>query len=101
MVPSRQMSASEVVLWSRVLQPESGDLSPEAARSILRLELGEQDRVRMHGLVVRGQAGTLTEAEEAELEVYCRVGRLLDLMRSTARRSLSGRGVAARSTSGR
>lgn len=49
----------------------------------------------MHDLVVRGQAGNLTEGEEAELEVYCRVGRLLDMMRSKARRSLSGPGVAA------
>jgi hypothetical protein len=89
------MSASEVAIWGRVLQPESGNLSPEVARSILKLELGEQDRARMHELAVRGQAGNLTEAEDAELETYCRVGRLLDMMRSKARRSLAGSGAAA------
>lgn len=89
------MPASEAAIWGRVLHPESGNLSPEAARSILRLELEEQDRARMHELVVRRQAGELSEAEEAELEIYCRVGRLLDLMRSKARRSLSAAGAAA------
>jgi len=85
------MSAGEVAIWSRLLQPEAGNLSPEAARSILKLDLGDRDRVRMRELVVRGQSGDLTEAEETELETYCRVGRLLDLMRSKARRSAATR----------
>lgn len=89
------MSAHEVAIWSRLLQPETGDLTPEAARAILKLGLGEQDRTRMHELAMRAQRGDLTEAEEAELDSYCRVGRLLDLMRSKARRSLSAAGLAA------
>lgn len=63
------MSATEVAIWSRLLQ----------------LDFTEHDRTRMHELVVRAQAFGLTEAEEAELDSYCRVGRLLDLMRSKAR----------------
>jgi uncharacterized protein YnzC (UPF0291/DUF896 family) len=42
----------------------------------------------MHELAGKAQDGTLTGAEAAELESYRRVGRLLDLMRSKARRSL-------------
>lgn len=95
MVRSAAMSATEVAIWSRLLQPESGNLPPDLARTILKLDFIEQDRTRMHELVVRSQAGRLTEAEEGELDSYCRVGRLLDLMRSKARRSLAGAGVAA------
>jgi hypothetical protein len=89
------MPANEVAIWSRLLQPESGDLSPEAARAILKLDLGAQDRARKHELALGAQQGTLTEAEEGELDSYCRVGRLLDLMRSKARRTLALAGIAA------
>jgi hypothetical protein len=83
------MPASEVALWSRLLQPESGNLSPEAARAILQIDFAEADRLRLHELAAGARAGALTAAEEAELETYTRVGRLLDLMRSKARRSRS------------
>jgi hypothetical protein len=83
------MSESKVALWSRLLQPHRGTLSPEAARAILKLDFTEEDRARLHELATRGQSGSLSAAEEAELTAYCRVGRLLDLMRSKARRSLA------------
>ncbi|HLM71225.1 MAG TPA: hypothetical protein VK459_00980 [Polyangiaceae bacterium] len=78
----------EAAILGRLIRPERADLSPDAARSLLKLDFEDQDRARMHELVTRGQAGTLTVAEEAELESYRRVGRLLDMMRSKARRSL-------------
>jgi hypothetical protein len=87
------MSESEVAIWSRLLQPDSGTLSPEAARAILKLDFTEEDRARLHELSTRGQSGSLSAAEETELTTYCRVGRLLDLMRSKARRSLAISGV--------
>lgn len=49
----------------------------------------------MHELAVRAQAGSLTDTEEAELESYRRIGRLLEVMRSKARRSLARAGLAA------
>ena len=85
----------EAAILSRLIRPERDDLSPEAARSILKLEFDADDRARMHELATRGQAGTLTEAEQLELESYRRVGRMLDLMRSKARRSLKRAGLAA------
>lgn len=88
-------TAGEAAILSRIIHPERDDLSPEAARSILKLEFDEHDRVRMHELATRAQSGELTEVELAELESYRRVGRLLDLMRSKARRSLERAGVAA------
>ncbi len=89
------MPPSETTIWSRLLQPDSGSLTPEAARAFLRLDFTREDRDRLHELSTGAQEGSLTPGEEAELDTYCRVGRLLDLMRSKARRSLSAAGVAA------
>jgi hypothetical protein len=49
----------------------------------------------MHELALRAQAGCLIAAEESELESYRRIGRLLEVMRSKARRSLARAGLAA------
>lgn len=81
-------SGGEAAILSRLIQPERADLSPEAAQSILKLDFDDQDRTRMHELSVKAQSGRLTDSEHAEIESYRRVGRLLDLMRSKARRSL-------------
>lgn len=89
------MSSAEVAILGRMFKPERGDLSPEAARSLLRLEFDPDDLSRMHELALRAQAGSLTEAEEGELESYRRIGRLLEVMRSKARRSLARAGLAA------
>jgi hypothetical protein len=78
----------EVAIWTRLIQPERDDLSTDAARSILRIEFTEQDKQRMHELALKAQEGTLSESEQEEIDNYCHVGRLLDLMHSKARRSL-------------
>jgi hypothetical protein len=78
----------ETTIWSRILRPERDDLSPEAARSLLKLDFEEEDRTRMRELAAKNRSGALTAAEEAELDSYCRVGALLDLMHAKARRTL-------------
>jgi hypothetical protein len=89
------MNSAEAAILGRMLKPERGDLPPEAARSLLRLEFDPDDRSRMHELALRAQAGSLTDAEESELESYRRIGRLLEVMRSKARRSLARAGLPA------
>jgi hypothetical protein len=89
------VKTAEAAILGRILRPERDDLSPEAARSLLKLEFDAQDLARMHELALRAQAGTLARAEEDELESYRRIGRLLEVMRSKARRSLARAGLAA------
>lgn len=89
------MNSAEAAILSRMLKPERDDLSPEAARSFLKLEFDPEDLSRMHELALRAQAGCLTAAEESELESYRRIGRLLEVIRSKARRSLARAGLAA------
>jgi hypothetical protein len=86
-------TGSEAAILSRLIRPERDDLSPEAARSILKLGFDDGDRARMHDLAVKAQAGSLDQAEQVEIESYRRVGRLLELMHSKARRSLKKVGL--------
>ena len=89
------MKPAEAAILSRILRPERDDLSPEAARSFLKLEFDAQDVARMHELAFRSQSGALAQGEEDELESYRRIGRLLEIMRSKARRALARAGLAA------
>ena len=76
-----------------MIHPERGELSPEAARSILKITFEPRDLERMHELVVKGQEGALTDDDEEELDSYRRVGRLLDMMHSKARLALKRAGL--------
>ena len=79
---------SEAAILSRAIRPEDGNLSPDAAKSLLDISLSENDQRRALELSSKAREGTLTPPEEAELDNYCNVGRLLELMKSKARLSL-------------
>ena len=79
---------SEAAILTRALQPERGDLSPDAAKSLLNFSISEVDNDRARELAAKARAGTLDAAEEAEINNYRGVGRLLELLKSKARLSL-------------
>lgn len=82
--PDRTASA----IWSRVVNPERGNLSPEAARAILKLDFTPEDHRRANDLSEKARQGTLTPEERAELEEFIRVGNELAVLQSKARLSL-------------
>jgi hypothetical protein len=82
------ISASEAALWGRLLDPVGADLSPEAARYILGLQFPQSDIDRMQELAERARAGVLTLEEHIEMDNYERVGHVLSLMKSKARKAL-------------
>lgn len=82
------VNSSEAALWERLLDPAGPDLSPEAARYILDLHFPEADVARMHSLAEKAREGTLTLDEHIELDNYERVGHVLSLMKSRARKAL-------------
>ena len=82
------VSNSEAAILSRAFQPEKGDLSPEAAKSLLNVKISEGDQTRAHELAAKAREGSLTPSDEAELNNYRDVGRLLELLKSKARLSL-------------
>jgi hypothetical protein len=83
---------SEVAIFSRVLEPDQATLPVPAARAILALGFSAADQDRMRQLSAKAQQGTLTADEQAEINNYERVGHILSLMKSKARRSLKARG---------
>ena len=73
----------------RLLEPDSGNLAPEAARYLLSIDFPAADHERMEALAEKSQAGELLSDEREELEEYVRIGHFLALIQSTARKSLA------------
>lgn len=81
--------SSEMAILCRVVDSDNEDLSPEAARALLRLRFGKKDRARMNRLAEKNRSGKLKPTEEAELDNFIRVGQTLGILQSRARRSLA------------
>ena len=81
-------STSDTAILSHLTWPDDDALSPVAAKGWLAVRFNKDQLDRMHELVTKNQDCRLTAKEKHELENYRRVGFLLDLMHSKARRSL-------------
>jgi hypothetical protein len=82
------INASEVSIWERLLVPPGDELSPQKARLLLQLRFPEEDLRRMRGLSAKARAGTLNANEQADMDVYERVGHLVSILKSRARQVL-------------
>lgn len=82
-------------ILNRLIDPETDDLSSEAARSLLRLDFPEADHARMSELSAKAQSAALADDEREELQEYLRVADLLAVLQSKARRSLRRLGRAS------
>ena len=85
---SAPLESSEAAILNRVIQLDSGGWSRAAAEAILAIGFNEADRQRMAVLLEKAKSGTLTKEESVALENYRHIGKLLELMKSRARRSL-------------
>lgn len=85
---SESTEFSEAAIFARVIRCESEDLSPALARHILQLGISQEDQRRVNELLANSQAGTLSAAEQDELENLNHVADLLSLWHSQARRAL-------------
>jgi hypothetical protein len=83
-------TASEAGIFSRVFEPRRIRMSLEVARAIVKLGFDPADKARMNALAEKARQGTLTKSEDEELENYIRVGHLLSIMQSKARKVLKG-----------
>jgi hypothetical protein len=82
---------TEAAIWSRIVDPETGDLTRSAAQTLLQLDFRPQDRARMDALAQKARDGSLTPQERREAENFNRVAHLLALLQSKARQSLQPR----------
>jgi hypothetical protein len=81
----------EAAILGRLVVPDAPSLSPAAAEGLLALGFDQADKDRMHALAAKARAGALTREEQAEVEAYSRVGSLIGILHSQARRALKGR----------
>jgi hypothetical protein len=79
---------TESEILERVISPHKSDLTPEAARSLLKLCFGPSDKRRMNQLAAKARRGTLSPDEDRLLQGYLFVGSLVDLLHSKSRLSL-------------
>ncbi len=82
-------------MMSTTLNPEADVLSrlevsltPAGARDLLNLRFSERDQARMLELLEKGNRGTRTAEETAEADDFERVGHLISMLKSVARRTL-------------
>ena len=88
------MENSEAAILDRVFRPNAGGWPRAAAEAILEISFEARDRERMSRLLERAKAGELSPEETEMLENYRHIGRLLELMKSRARRSLRATAAA-------
>ena len=65
------------------------DLTPQAAKGILRIRFSKSDQARVKALIARSKRSELTREQEAELDGYLKLGSLLTIMHSRARMALA------------
>ena len=82
------MAHRKLAILERTIRPHQGDLPPDAARYLLKLQFAEADRARMNVLAAKAREGSLAQEEETELTNYMQLGWFIDLLKSKARLSL-------------
>jgi hypothetical protein len=82
---------SEAAIFGRVFTNGKRAMTPDLARHILSLGFSDADAARMHDLAVKTQEGRISSAELEELDNYVKVGDLLAILQSKARKALKAR----------
>jgi len=85
----RAKQLTEDDLLQRIVSADGPRLSPDAARSFLRLKFPAKDTARIRQLLRKNNAGTIDADERIALEKYLRVGQFLDLLHARARVALA------------
>ena len=81
-------NTNTLAIFGRVLESLWANLPAASAKAILDLDFQQADKDRMRELLAKAKKGTLDPGEEIEIDNYDRVGHMLSLMQSKARRSL-------------
>lgn len=77
-------SINQVEVLARSIDRAGTQMAPEVAKFFLDLQLSDCDRRALDALAEKSRLATLTPAEQADLDEYRRVGRLVELMKVKA-----------------
>ncbi|MBY0524294.1 MAG: hypothetical protein K2R98_12890 [Gemmataceae bacterium] len=90
-MPQSQLHSHDAAILRRLVGLDEPVVSAAAAEGILRLGFSAADKDCMHHLAAKARAGTLNDDEQAQIEAYSRIGSLLGILKSKARRALKRR----------
>jgi hypothetical protein len=79
---------SDAAIVRRLIDSESGEWSADEAKVILKLRFSSYDNERMHQLLEKAQAGTLSSDEDREIDRYRHLGNLITVLWASARRAI-------------
>lgn len=91
------MVISQAAILERIIDPEQVPITPEVGHYLLSLDIRAADRQRLEELRAKARKGEIAPAEQAELDSFHQVGRLLADWQAKARQAL-GAGPAATGT---
>jgi hypothetical protein len=80
---------TESEILEQVIEPDTGGMSSEAARALLRFRFNSAAVARMNDLAEKNRKGAITPSERALLERYLRVGNFLNLIHAKAHCALA------------
>ena len=89
------LTQGQTRLLERVIRPQQGDLSPDLAAFILKLDFSPADHARYEALSYKVQHGAMAPEERAELDDFLAVDTLLSILQSKARVALKQHNPAA------
>jgi hypothetical protein len=79
------MKTGDAPVLDRILEPVTRSLNPEAARSLLNVRADAGARARVAELAEKCNAGTMSEDERAEYEMYIWAGKIVALFQAQAK----------------
>jgi hypothetical protein len=88
------IASPKVAFWERALDFEK-ELSPMAARALLKVRFAASEHERMSALLEKAHSSKLTPREEDEMDAYELLGALLGILHSKARQALKKRAARA------
>jgi len=82
------IKSTEAAIFARIWEGNEGGLTLPVAEHVLKLEFNPADAARMQELVERNREGQLTATERAELDNFVKVGDVIAILQSKARKYL-------------
>lgn len=79
---------TQAMILSRALATAAEFMSEELARYLLTVKLDPVDESRANELAAKAREGSLSANEQAEIDEYLRVGRVMEILRIRARQTL-------------
>ena len=77
-------SNTEAAIFARIIRAGEDSLAPEVARYLLSMRFTPHDEDRVNELSAKARAGSLSAAEQQELDSYLHVGFLLGVLQAKA-----------------